>query len=157
MTKFEPADSMTMNNSSPESPNDRFESRLSNQTLRHVPANWKQDILQTAARSTLARQRNSASKPVSRFTLGVEWRWLLGLWSASIAALALLGLPSGQSTKPTCLPVGDLWSIYQVHRPEVLRLAALPDGDLPEPPVPPPPFLPRPHSALRRISTHCLG
>lgn len=157
MTKFEPADFMTLNNSIPEGPNDRFETLLSSEPLRGAPSNWKQDILQTALKDASVYQSRTPSKPSLGFNVGVEWRWLVGLWSASIAALALLGLTDGQTTRPAVFPVGNLWSIYQVHRPEVLRLAALPDGDFPEPPVPPPPFVPRPHSALRRLSTNGLG
>ncbi len=157
MTKFDPADFMTMNNSSPEGPNDRFEARLGRHPLRSVPANWKHDILRSAVQAAPAQRIQRSAKSAFSLNVGAEWRWLLGLWSASIAALALLGVPSGQSSKPTLVPVGNLWSIYQIHRPEVLRLAALSDGDIPEPANPPPAFVPRPHSALRRSSTNCLG
>ncbi len=148
---------MTMNNSPSEGPNDRFEARLGSQPIRGVPANWKHEILRAAVQAAPAQRIHQSAKSAFPWNIGGEWRWLLGLWSASLAALALLGVPSSQSPKPTVVPVGKLWSIYQIHHPEVLRLAALPDGDLPEPPIPPPVFVPHPHSALRRTTTNGLG
>jgi hypothetical protein len=127
---------------------------LASRPLRTVPPTWRAEVLAHARHEVEVAP--PAAIPVSRrrptvplwSLLPVEWRWLLGLWASSLAALALICEPGASSTRPIAEPV-TLWSMVHSRNAEWQRLAALPGENFPEVPHPPVSVPPAPRSALR--------
>ncbi len=137
---------------SPENPSDDLARILASRPLRPVPPSWREEVL--------ARTKDGVAQPGVRpissrrlavpfwSRLPVEWRWLVGLWASSLAALALVCEPGASSTRPAQAPE-TLWSAVHSRNAEWQRLAALPGESFPEIPRQPVPVPPAPRSALR--------
>ena len=143
---------MTMPTPSPENPLDDLERILASRPLRAVPPSWRAEVLaqaKVAVVLTLPAPVLKRRRAVPFWSLlPVEWRWLLGLWASSLAALALVCEPGASSTHPAQAPE-TLWSAVHSRNAEWQRLAALPGESFPEIPRQPVPVPPAPRSALR--------
>lgn len=142
---------MTMPSPSPENPPDDLVRALASRPMRSVPPAWRAEVLANA-RHGIAQISTIHSSRRSRTVgfwcrLPVEWRWLLGLWASSLAALALVCEPGASSTHPAQAPE-SLWSAVHYRNAEWQRLAALPGESFPEVPRPPVSVPPAPRSAL---------